>query len=102
MFNSALESMAKVITGESHPHLGNSLDIGSAAVLLASIGAYTVFHFLMRRGQATGVTSLLYLTPPVAVICEWLIFGTLPGWLSVLGMAVACAGVAMVSRRQGP
>ena len=71
-------------------------------VLLASIGAYTVFHFLMRRGQATGVTSLLYLTPPVAVICEWLIFGTLPGWLSVLGMAVACAGVAMVSRRQGP
>jgi drug/metabolite transporter (DMT)-like permease len=70
-------------------------------VLLASIGAYTVFHFLMRRGQATGVTSLLYLTPPVAVICEWLIFGTLPGWLSVLGMAVACAGVAMVSRRRG-
>ena len=39
MFNSALESMAKAITGESHPHLGNSLDIGSAAVLVASIGA---------------------------------------------------------------
>jgi diacylglycerol kinase len=42
MFNSALESMAKAITGESHPHLGNSLDIGSAAVLLASIGAAVV------------------------------------------------------------
>jgi diacylglycerol kinase len=42
MFNSALESMAKAITGESDPHLGNSLDIGSAAVLVASIGAAIV------------------------------------------------------------
>jgi diacylglycerol kinase len=42
MFNSSLESMAKAITGETHPHLGNSLDIGSAAVLVASIGAATV------------------------------------------------------------
>ncbi len=39
MFNSALESMAKAITGESDPHLGNSLDIGSGAVLVASVGA---------------------------------------------------------------
>jgi diacylglycerol kinase len=42
MFNSALESMAKAITGESDPHLGNSLDIGAAAVLVASIGASVV------------------------------------------------------------
>jgi diacylglycerol kinase len=42
MFNSALESMAKAITGEGHPHLGNSLDIGSAAVLTASVGAAVV------------------------------------------------------------
>ncbi len=42
MLNSALESMAKAITGESDPHLGNSLDIGSAAVLTASLGASLV------------------------------------------------------------
>jgi len=42
MFNSALESMAKAITHESHPHLGNSLDIAAAAVLVASIGASIV------------------------------------------------------------
>jgi diacylglycerol kinase len=41
-FNSSLESMAKAITGEPHPHIGNSLDIGSAAVLTASIGAAVV------------------------------------------------------------
>jgi diacylglycerol kinase len=42
LFNSALESMARAITHEHHPHLGNSLDIGSAAVLVASIGASIV------------------------------------------------------------
>ncbi|RPI59903.1 MAG: diacylglycerol kinase family protein, partial [Planctomycetaceae bacterium] len=42
MFYSALESMAKAITGQSDPHLGNSLDIGSAAVLIAAIGASAV------------------------------------------------------------
>ena len=52
MFNSALESMAKAITGESDPHLGNSLDIGSAAVLLASIGASTVGVVIFGRRVA--------------------------------------------------
>ena len=42
MFNSALESMAKAITGELDPHLGDSLDIAAAAVLIASIGASVV------------------------------------------------------------
>jgi len=71
-------------------------------VLLASIGAYTVFHLLMRHGQATGVTSLLYLTPPVAVACEWLLFGVLPTGLSLLGMGLTCLGVAWVTRRTAP
>jgi diacylglycerol kinase len=42
MFNSALESMARAITGESNPHLGNALDIAAAAVLVASVGATIV------------------------------------------------------------
>ena len=68
-------------------------------VVPASMGAYSVFHFLMRRGQATRVSSLLYLTPPVAALCEWLLFGNPPSALVLLGMTVACAGVAMVTRR---
>lgn len=52
MLNSALESMAKAITGESDPHLGNSLDIGSAAVLMASIGAATVGAVIFGRRVA--------------------------------------------------
>jgi len=68
-------------------------------VVLASIGAYSIFHVLLRRGQATGVTSLLYLTPPVAALCEWFVFGVVPTWVMWVGMVVACIGVAMVTRR---
>lgn len=70
-------------------------------VLLASIGAYSILHVLLRRGQATGVTSLLYLTPPVAAITEWAVYGKPPSATMWLGMAVACAGVAMVTWVRG-
>lgn len=67
-------------------------------VLLASIGAYSIFHLLLRRGQATGVTSLLYLTPPVAALAEWAVFRVVPTPLMWAGMAIACIGVAMVTQ----
>lgn len=56
MFNSALESLAKAITSESNLHLGNALDIGSAAVLVASVGAAIVgtLVFVHRLGTLLG------------------------------------------------
>ena len=42
MVNTALETMARAITEEPNPHIGGALDIGSAAVLLSSIGAGVV------------------------------------------------------------
>jgi drug/metabolite transporter (DMT)-like permease len=66
-------------------------------VVLGSIGAFTILHLLMRHGQATGVTSLLYLTPPVATLVEWAVFGRAPTLVVWIGMAVACCGVAMAT-----
>ncbi len=56
MFNSALESMAKAITGQSDPHLGDSLNIGSAAVLIASVGASIIgaIIFINRLTELLG------------------------------------------------
>ena len=56
MFNSLLESMAKAITDQHNPHLADALDIGSAAVLVASIGASIVgaIIFLRRLGVLLG------------------------------------------------
>ena len=52
MFNSALESLAKSLRRDYDPHLADALDIGSAAVLVASIGAVCVgtLVFLNRLG----------------------------------------------------
>jgi drug/metabolite transporter (DMT)-like permease len=68
-------------------------------VVFASIFAVNALHTLMRRGEATRVTSLLYLTPIIAVALEWLLFGVQPGILTALGIAITCAGVALVAWR---
>ncbi len=66
-------------------------------VIFASILAVNALHTLMRRGEATRVTSLLYLTPIIAVVLEWLMFGVLPTALTVAGVIITCAGVALVA-----
>ncbi len=74
---------------------------GSIAFLVigASILAVSALHTLMRRGQATRVTSLLYLTPIFAVVLELAMFGTVPSALSVAGIAITCCGVALAAWR---
>jgi drug/metabolite transporter (DMT)-like permease len=68
-------------------------------VIGASILAVSALHTLMRRGQATRVTSLLYLTPIFAVALELAMFGVLPSTLSLIGIAVTCLGVALAAWR---
>jgi drug/metabolite transporter (DMT)-like permease len=68
-------------------------------VILASIFAVNALHTLMRHGQATKVTSILYLTPIVAVVLEYLLFGVVPSALTFTGIAVTCLGVALVTAR---
>jgi len=67
--------------------------IGLAGVKLI----VNAFHTLMRRGQATRVTSLIYLTPIFAVALELLMFDVLPSVVSLAGIVITCLGVAMVS-----
>ena len=66
-------------------------------VVFASILAVNALHTLMRRGHATKVTSLFFLTPVVAVLLEWVMFEVVPGWLTVAGIVLTCGGVALVT-----
>ncbi len=68
-------------------------------VIMASILAVNALHALMRRGHATKVTSLFFLTPIVAVALEWALFGVVPSGLTLVGIVVTCGGVALVSTR---
>jgi len=66
-------------------------------VILSSIFAVNALHTLMRRGEATRVTALLYLTPIMAVILEWLMFSVAPSALTLVGIVVTCVGVGLVA-----
>jgi drug/metabolite transporter (DMT)-like permease len=68
-------------------------------VIFASVLAVNALHTLMRRGEATRVSSMLYLPPVVAIALEWLMFGVVPTALSLVGVAVTCAGVALAARK---
>jgi drug/metabolite transporter (DMT)-like permease len=71
-------------------------------VIGASIFGVSALHWLMRRGQAARVASLIYLTPVFAVLPEYLLFGVVPSLLSLAGIAVTTFGVALVAlRRRG-
>jgi len=73
----------------------------SFLVIFASILGVSVLYYLLRHGEATRVTSMMYLPPVFAVAAEAAMFGVVPSALALAGMAVTCAGVAMTvwSRR---
>lgn len=66
--------------------------------IVVSIGAFSLFMLLLRRGAAARVTSLFYLTPPTTAVLGWLLFNETLGPLALAGMAVAVAGVALANR----
>ncbi len=67
-------------------------------VVVLSIAAISLLAVLIRRGEATKVVSLFYLTPPVTAILAYLAFGEVFTPLAIVGMVVSAVGVAMVTR----
>ena len=75
--------------------------LGSIAflVLLASLLGVNALHTLMRRGEATRVTSMMYLPPIFAVAIEYGWFGLAPSAISIAGIIITSLGVALAMRR---
>ncbi len=68
-----------------------------------SIAGMALLFPLIRRGEATRVTSLFYLTPPVTALLAWFVFGEALGHRALFGMACAVVGVALVvAKRRAP
>lgn len=67
-------------------------------VIVLSVGAFNLLFSLLRKGAAARVASLFYLTPPTTAVMGYFLFGEVLGWLALLGLAVAAAGVALVNR----
>jgi drug/metabolite transporter (DMT)-like permease len=65
-------------------------------VLGLSLGAILLLLALLRRGTASGVSSLFYLVPPAVAVEAYLMFGERLSPVSMLGIAVVALAVALV------
>lgn len=64
-----------------------------------SLVAIGLLLAMIRAGEVSRVSALFYLVPPLSALFAWPLLGEAmpaPGWL---GMGLAAAGVALVSRR---
>ena len=67
-------------------------------VLVLSIGAVSLLMLVIRHSSAAQTASLLYLTPPLAALEAYLVFGEELHALAIVGLAVAALGVFLVVR----
>ena len=63
-----------------------------------SIGAMSLLFILIRRGNATKVSSLMYLTPPTTAIMGWILFNEPLTILVGLGTLLTMLGVLIVNK----
>ncbi len=66
--------------------------------IMLSMGAITLLYLMIRRGAASKVASLFFLTPSVTALLAWLLFGEMLTPWAIAGMVVTAAGVALVMR----
>jgi len=68
--------------------------------VMLSVGAISLLYLMIRRGAASKVASLFFLTPSVTALMAWPLFGETLTMVALGGMAVTAAGVALVMRRR--
>jgi len=68
------------------------------SVGVLTLGGSSLLYLLIQRGEATAVTSLLYLVPPCTAVMAWLLFHEIFSPPMMLGMALTVVGVAIVVR----
>jgi drug/metabolite transporter (DMT)-like permease len=68
------------------------------SVGVLTLGGNSLLYLLIQRGEATAVTSLLYLVPPCTAMMAWAMFGESLTALMIVGVALTVVGVALVVR----
>ncbi|MEJ1978573.1 MAG: DMT family transporter [Acetobacteraceae bacterium] len=67
-------------------------------VVANSLVSISLLLAMLRAGSAAKVSAWFFLIPPVAAVVAWLVVGEVMPPVGWLGMAIAAAGVALVTR----
>jgi drug/metabolite transporter (DMT)-like permease len=70
-------------------------------VVLSTFGGYGCYLLTLRALGATGVSTLLFLTPPTTMVWALLMFGEPVGWTTAAGLLGCAAAVWLVLARPG-
>jgi drug/metabolite transporter (DMT)-like permease len=65
-----------------------------------SILAMTLLLAMIRAGEVSRVSALLFLVPPLAAIFGWLLLGEIMPPIAWIGMALAGIGVIIATRKK--
>jgi drug/metabolite transporter (DMT)-like permease len=92
-------TVASALTERQHV-VWSARFIGALAwlVVVLSLGAVLLLLVLLRRGTASGVSSLYYLVPPATAVEAYLLFGERLAAVGWVGIAITALGVALVVR----
>ena len=86
-------------SGIGHIDWGTELVVSLAyLVIVNSIVSISLFVGLLQRGDATRISALMYLVPPLALLIAWVVLGEKMTSLALLGMLICITGVWLVNR----
>ena len=71
-------------------------------ILAISIGAMSLWFILLRRGDATKVSSMMYLVPPTTAIMAWVLFDEPLTPTVLVGIFITMLGVLIINQTSWP
>jgi len=85
-----------------HPYFNvtvTSLAVVLCLVILCSIVQFSLWFYLLRKGDPGKTSSFLFLAPFFGVLSSWLLLGEQVRWYVALGGTFICGGVFLVNSK---
>jgi drug/metabolite transporter (DMT)-like permease len=95
-----LLGLYSAVSGKTSIHWNfQSIAAMAWAVIVTSLIAILMLLWMLTRGSAARVSSLLYLVPPMTAVQAFILFGEKLNPQAIIGIAMTALGVALVQRR---
>lgn len=98
----ALAPVALLVEDPAQIHLTPSLAVSFLYLTLgASVGAFSLWLFILNRSSATRASALHFLMPPLGLMFGWLLLGETVPLLDLLGIIPIALGIRLVTSGEG-